>query len=461
MVFTSSFKRLWLMAGLWYVSNGAIALPSSDRPNFVIIITDDQSHRAVGYNNPEVLTPHIDALAHEGLIFSNAFVSSPVCVASRASILTGLYPQANGTVALDKKSFIDKVVYNKTYRTIAQLLSADGYKTFFSGKSHLGRPKDYGFQFGDETYDHDDKAAFAQAHAFVKDLPDESPFFLWLAPRQPHLPLYPAKKILDLYNRGNIKLDKNFRKKPRAGSIYNQGLPGESFYRDTDYLHNIDSLPSGPPRSKKVMKRFIHAYYATVSNLDDQIGEFIRTLEQNGKLDNTVFIFLSDNGYFLGNHGLGNKLTMHEESVRVPMFIYWKKSAMRIGRTDALISTVDLFPTLLDLAGIQIPAYLQGQSFREVLFKDVPTRKYVISESVGVGGVIGSGHRMVRTARWKYMLSDANEEALYDLEKDPFEEKNLIRRKEFKSEIQSLRSFYHQWRNQVGDQKQLPYYHMP
>src|SRR5690606_19277773 len=201
MVFTSSFKRLWLMAGLWYVSNGAIALPSSDRPNFVIIITDDQSHRAVGYNNPEVLTPHIDALAHEGLIFSNAFVSSPVCVASRASILTGLYPQANGTVALDKKSFIDKVVYNKTYRTIAQLLSADGYKTFFSGKSHLGRPKDYGFQFCDETYDHDDNAASAHAPAFVIDLRDESTFFILLASILTQLRCVSGKNILDKYSR--------------------------------------------------------------------------------------------------------------------------------------------------------------------------------------------------------------------------------------------------------------------
>lgn len=446
-----------MMVGGLFISLELFAQQSSEKPNFVVIVTDDQAYRAIGYNNPDVLTPHLDALASKGLVFDFAFTASPVCVASRASMLTGLYPQTNGTVALDSKSFVQNVVVEKKFETLAQLLRKAGYFTYFSGKSHLGNPLDYGFQQGEETFGHDDEDAFNQAQKFLIDSPVDRPFLLWLAPRQPHLPLLPAQEWLDLYPLGKIKLDKNFRKYPLKGSLFNQGLPGERLYRDTDYKHNVDSLSSGPPRSKRTMKKFIQAYYATISKLDDQIGKLVSVLDSGRQLENTVFIFLSDNGYFLGNHGLGNKLTMHEESVRVPFFMYWNIPLMQRGRTPALVSTVDLMPTILDIAGVRPPDHLQGVSLKKILLGQAGSAgEYVVSESVGVGGQLGLGHRMVRTKQWKYILSDENEEALFDLNKDPFELKNLINRKSYAPQLVQLRIYYCRWREYVRDKKQLP-----
>src|SRR5690606_6760046 len=194
------------------------------------------------------------------------------------------------------------------------------------------------------------------------------------------------------------------------------------------------------------------------SHLDTQIGDLISHLEQKGLMENTIIIFLSDNGYFLGNHGLGNKLTMHEESVRVPLFIYGKSPLMSKGRTEALVSSLDIMPTILDLAGANVPDHLQGISLKSLLFEDISDSKrdYVASESVGVGGSLGTGHRMVRTKDWKYILSDENEEAFFDMRDDPFELRNLIDKKAYLPQLKLLREYYNQWREDVEDEKALP-----
>lgn len=442
-----------LFAFLWAFTT--LGQDDPKKPNFLVIFTDDQTYRAIGYNNPEVLTPSLDALAKKGLIFNKAFTSTPVCAASRASILTGLYPQTNGTVALDSKSFIQNVAKDKKYQTIAHYLTNNGYTTYFSGKSHLGAPKDYGFTFGEESYDFDDKSAFEELSNFIED-PDfgAKPFFIWLAPRQPHVPLKPDQQWLDLYSEKNISLENNFLESPKKMSVFNQGLPGENFYRDSDYTDNYKNLPAGPPRSEEVIKAFSKAYYATITHLDFQIGNLIKQLKASGQMENTVLIFLSDNGYFLGNHGLGNKLTMHEESVRVPMFFYWDKLNLDQQQTDALVSSVDIFPTILDLAGLPIPKYLQGKSILPIL-KDQSAQinQFVASESVGVGGKIGTGHRMIRTSEWKYMITDTDEELLFNLSEDLYEKNNLFDHELYESVKQQLVGYYQEWKNLVGDVK--------
>jgi arylsulfatase A-like enzyme len=130
---------------------------------------------------------------------------------------------------------------------------------------------------------------------------------------------------------------------------------------------------------------------------------------------------------------------------------------MQRGRTPALVSTVDLMPTILDIAGVRPPDHLQGVSLKKILLGQAGSAGgYVVSESVGVGGQLGSGHRMVRTKQWKYILSDENEEALFDLNKDPFELKNLINRKSYAPQLVQLRIYYCRWREYVRDKKQLP-----
>ncbi|MEX2592954.1 MAG: sulfatase-like hydrolase/transferase [Anditalea sp.] len=390
--------------GIWFLILffPAYSQDKTRKPNFLVIFTDDQTYRAIGYNNSLVQTPNLDGLANQGIVFNMAFTSTPICTASRASILTGLYPQTNGTVALDKNSFIKNIVEEKKYKTLAHFLSDAGYSTYFSGKFHLGDPKDYGFHFGKESNnDYDDEKAFRDVSDFINDSTfGRNPFLIWLAPRQPHVPLKPGQKWLGLYSETEIPLEENFLEKPLLESFYNQGLPGENFYRDSDYTNNYKNLPAGPPRLPKVIKEFTKAYYATISHLDFQIGSLVEQLKENDQLENTVIIFLSDNGYFLGNHGLGNKLTMHEESVRVPMFIYWDKLKNQVGRTNALVSSIDILPSILHLAGLNVPEYLHGNSINPLLSDpQSQIHDYVVSESVGVGGETGMGHRNGKNER--------------------------------------------------------------
>jgi arylsulfatase A-like enzyme len=456
--FSGLAKSLSVIVVFALIGLAGCSKEGSEKPNFLIIFTDDQTYRAIGYSNALVKTPHLDKLAHQGIIFNMAFTSTPVCTASRASILTGLYPQTNGTVALNTKSFIRNITEGKKYKTLAHFFSNAGYTTFFSGKSHLGDPKYYGFKGGEESLDYDDKKAFRDVSDFLDGLTAaQKPFLIWLAPRQPHVPLKPEQKWLDIYLGVDIPLEENFLEKPPLESFYNQGLPGDNFYRDSDYTNNYKGLPAGPPRSSDVIKEFTRAYYATVSHLDFQVGNLIEQLKANGQMENTVIIFLSDNGYFLGNHGLGNKLTMHEESVHVPMFIYWDKLEKKGRHSDALVSSVDILPTMLDLAGLNIPGYLHGSSLKPVLSNtSSQIHDYVVSESVGVGGELGTGHRMVRTKKWKYILSDVNDEALINLENDPYELNNLIGDIEHQEKLLPLKSYFKNWKNLVGDRKPIP-----
>lgn len=431
-----------------------------EKPSFLVILADDLAYRAVGYNNQLIKTPNIDRLAGEGIVFNRAYTASPVCVASRAAMLTGVYPQTNGTVALDTESFVKNIAEGKKFKTLPDYLNEAGYRTFLCGKSHLGNPKKYGFQEGEETFDHDDQRAFRDAFGFIDKLAGEKehrPFLLWMAVRQPHLPLKPALKWLNLYSGLEIPLDPNYLVQPPEESFFNQGLPGEHFYRDSDYRDNYKNLPAGPPREPDVMKEFAHAYYATVSHLDFQIGELVGKMKAKGLMKNTVIIFLSDNGYFLGNHGLGNKLTMHEESVRIPFFICREKVKKRNASSNNLISSIDLFPTLLGLAGIDIPEYLQGKSLKPLL--DDPQKiihDYVASESVGVDGKPGTGHRMVVNDSWKYMVSDTGEEALFNLDDDLYELNNLIRVEKHKETVGELKSHLWEWKKLTGDLKVIP-----
>ncbi|MCP4786338.1 MAG: sulfatase [Fuerstiella sp.] len=427
------------------------------KPNFLVVFTDDQTFRAIGYNNPEIKTPNLDRLAAEGLILNKAYVASPICAASRASIMTGLFPQQHGVIALNRGAFSPYLKGgSKADQTLANRLAAAGYHCAFYGKSHIGDPRQYGFSEGVESGPYNDVKTFELAEQFLERAAKSSkPFFLWVAPHQPHVPLKPEQRWLDLYDHKQLKLDQNVREAPNNASINNQGVPGEAYYRDSAYTRNWKNLSAGPPRNDETIRLFTKAYYATVSHLDDQIGRLVGRLRAQGLNDNTVFIFLSDNGYHLGNHGLGNKITMHEESVRVPMFVRWPAHVKKGIKSDALVSSLDVYPTLLELAGAAVPDDAMGKSLVPLLSNPASEiREVVFSECTGVGGKPGDGHRMARGKDWKYVLSDTNEQYLFDQSKDPFELKNLA--DEEGAELPKLQQSLATWMQHVGDRK-YPY----
>ena len=427
---------------------------TSGKPNIIVIFTDDQSYRGIGYNNPEVKTPRLDALAASGITFERAYVASPICAASRASMMTGRFPEQHGVRALDSKAFAPYLTgAPHANQTLPSRLNEAGYTTTLLGKSHLGKPQTYGFAAGDEIGGYDDVEIFKRATEFIKSRKHaDKPFFLWLAPRQPHVPLKPEQQWLDLYPPGSIHLGKNFLTEPNRDSLNNQGLPGQTFYRDSDYRNNMDQLPSGPPRDDGTMLAFTRAYFATISHLDHQLGQFAELLRDSGLLENTIVFYMSDNGYHLGSHGLGNKITMHEESVRVPMFAFG--TGIQPGqKTRALVTELDLYPTLLELTGATAPPQpIMGKSLRPLL-KDpaAPHRDTVFCECVGIGGKAGEGHRMARGDRWKLILSDTDEEFLFDQQEDPFELTNRIADPSLTPVLHKLRSELTGWMKLIGD----------
>jgi arylsulfatase A-like enzyme len=206
------------------------------------------------------------------------------------------------------------------------------------------------------------------------------------------------------------------------------------------------------------MKEVIKAYYADVSCLDEQIGRLVEQLKAAGLHENTIVVYLSDNGYHLGNHGLGNKITMHEESVRVPMFIHSPLLPTKRARSDALVSSLDVYPTLLDFAGVAAPPQLMGKSLRPILASpSAALRDYVVSECVGPPERrVGTGHRMVRTDHFKFILSSSDEQAFFDLRADPFELRNLIGDPVLAGEIDRHRGMLREWTALVGETRLPP-----
>ncbi|MFZ9746853.1 MAG: sulfatase [Opitutaceae bacterium] len=436
-----------------------VTLEAAPRPNLIVILTDDQSCRAVGYENPEVRTPRIDALARGGMILTRAFAASPICAASRASLMTGLFPQQHGLIALQTAAFAP---YRRGGTRAAQALAARlaeaGYATGFFGKSHLGAPTDYGFAAGREM-GYDSAPMFAAAAEFVRaQRSADRPYFLWIAPHEPHVPLFPEPEWLERYPREAVSLPGNYRREPTGQSLNNQGLPGEQLHRDSAYRRNVGGVPAGPPRDEETMREFTRAYYAVTSRLDAEVGRFGDLLRETGELERTMVFFLSDNGYHLGSHGLGNKITMHEESVRIPCFV-WGAGIPAGHRSDALVSSLDLYPTLLELAGAAPPPIAPaGLSLVPLLTRSAPwPREVVHSECVGVGGAAGQGHRMARDQRWKLVLSDADEEYLFDLAADPLELRNLRPDPAAAPALQRLRGALAGWMRRQHDRPYPPF----
>ena len=453
-------KSLFTLGLLMSFLNAVCAADDpAKKPNFIVIFVDDQALHAIGYRNPEVQSPNIDKLAAGGMRFDRAFAASPICIASRASVVTGVFPQQNGTVGLAENNFTERVVASKMLVTLPMVLGQAHYHTALYGKSHIGKPTDYGYAEGYEVKAQNDEETFEQADKFLqRESTSGRPFLLWLAPHNPHVPYTVPQAYKDLYKNTDIKLAANWLETPPMESLFNQGKAGEMIFRDGAYKIYPGAAPgltAGPPRTADNMKAVTREYFSDVSYLDSQVGHLLEQLKATKLYDNTIIIYLSDNGYNLGNHGLGNKLTMHEESVRVPFFIHSPLLPVHGAITQALTSSLDVFPTILDFAGIPIPAQLMGKSLRPVLANPEATvREYVSSESSGPPeNRLGTGHRMVRTDHYKLILSVGDEEAFFDLNKDPYELNNLIANPEMAPEVARHRLMLKEWMTKVGEKR--------
>ena len=427
------------------------ALCQNKKPNIIFILTDDQRWDALGVaGNPIVQTPEMDALANAGTYFKNAFSTTPICAASRASILTGLYERTHGYTFQKprlKQPYAD-IIYPK-------LLKEKGYHVGFFGK--LGVIIDSANQYFDQSdfYDrgvspdrrgyfykkigkdtvHLTRYTGYQAQEFIKSAPADKPFCLSLSFSAPHGHDNAAEqyfwqdKSADLYK--NIQIPE-----PLLGEDeYFNRLPKEvrEGFNRVRWKWRFDT----PEKYQQMVK----GYYRMITEIDNEVGQIRKQLKQKGIDDNTIIIVMGDNGYFLGDRQLADKWLMYDVSIRIPLIIYDPR-VKKSSSVDEMVLNIDITKTMMDMAGINAPKNYQGRSLTPLLVNNKTNlnRDAILLEHLWDNPDIPSSEA-IRTERWKYFryrLINASEE-LYDLKNDPLEKKNLASDEKYAKVIAQLR----------------------
>ena len=413
---------------------GACSGKPVKKPNFLILIADDQRWDQLSCADhpiiPELKTPNIDRLASNGVYYRNAFVTSPICAVSRASIMTGRYASSHGM-----NHFNTPLAPEVLAKTYPALLHDHGYTTAVLGKWGMGTEgtgdvfdlfnawADQGRYFHDTDSGkvHNEEWLAAKARDFLKSRNPDKPFCLTVCFKAPHHPYQPDERDKDLF--GEVKIPKRATDTPEGYRAMSATIMDSSLNRWCYFDERKDEATKD-----KFEKNFLRC----VASLDRAIGEIAQSLVDL-KLDkNTVIIYLSDNGYLWGEHGLGGKWVLYEESIRVPIIIDIPDISRRMKgkRADNMVLNIDIAPTILEMAGIDVPAEMDGISQLPFLLgKKSPSRKDFFMEHVGVIDVETPipDSRGVRTNEWKYIRYvniEPEVEELYRISQDPKETEN-------------------------------------
>jgi choline-sulfatase len=410
------------------------------KPNILFIGFDDLNDwiGCLG-GHPQVQTPHIDKIAKQGMLFTNAHCQSPLCTPSRTSCLTGRRPTSTGIYGLGP--WIRSVLEFRNITTLPQYFATHGYQTLSTGKvfhdghgteewngptfvggyknlpaKKLVQPSasnnplmDWGI-WPERDEDHDDAkiADWAVAHLQENALKPDQPWLMTVGFRNPHVPCYAPGKWFDLYPEATLQLPKIIRND-------RDDTPDFSWY-----LHW--QLPE--PRlswleKNNQWKNLVRSYLASVSYVDSQVGRVLDTLRQTGQDKNTHIVLWSDHGWHLGEKSITGKNSLWEESVHVPLIVTSNKKA---GQCHVPVELLDIFPTLCDLVGLPKPDWLDGQSLTPLLEK--PKSKRLVPAIT----THNPGNHAIRTERWRYIRYADGSEELYDKKRDPNEWVNLAQK---------------------------------
>ena len=433
------------------------------RPNIVVIVVDDLRWDELGAaGHPWLKTPNIDRLAAEGAYFVNSFHAVPLCSPNRATLLTGQYPSQHG--------IIDNVARNRLshrLETFPASLQKIGYETAFLGKWHMGndptpRPGfDYwaglpgqGRSVDPELFENGKLSVVKgyatdlltdRAIAFI-NRPRSGPFLVYLAHKAVHpdvrqrddgsvdesssIGYVPAPRHLGTYGREVLPRRRSVVK--TLGDLAGKPAIRRALaYNATGNVGVKDDTLAAPDIDDTTIRRRAEM----LLSVDEGIGRIVRALEEKGELDRTVFVFTSDNGFFFGEHGLTTERRLpYEESIRNPLIIRYPPAARAGSRPAQLALTVDLAPTLLELASAPIGAHIQGRSLVPVLRGRADDwRTSVLVEFYTYENpfphLMDLDYRALRTDRYKYIhwVRFPGLDELYDLEADPFEMRNLAK----------------------------------
>lgn len=443
-----------LRAALSGLANAAAPTPLP--PNFVIVVTDDQRWDTTPY------MPRLtEEIARNGLRFSTAFVNTPVCAPSRATLLSGQYARVNGVRSNDAAM----TSFDET-QSIAPRLADAGYTTGLIGiylaglgdKVPAGWDEWYGlesattdedgfmrltFRDGERRvelpkmkYDEITDGLRDRASSFLGENADE-PFFLWLATTAPHTPAIPAERHAKAFSDLEPYRPPSFREEDATDKP-----SWVQFFKAV-------AKPEGAARIDEVRRSQLRS----LLGVDDLVGALSDRLEELGLTDDTVFIFTSDNGHFWGEHWLSAKFANYEEGIRVPLLMRFPRRSAEGRDVEGLALNVDLVDTVADLARVEPPRESPGQSLAPAFDGSAIEREEIFLETPG--GFIARPSQGIRTKRWKYLVTDADGgivEELYDLKADPFELENLAGKPEQATTKKKLAARLNALRAELGSE---------
>jgi arylsulfatase A-like enzyme len=452
----------------------AAPLPAAEpRPNILYIMADDHAAHAVSaYGSKLNKTPNIDRIARDGMRFDLCLVTNSICTPSRAAILTGKYAHINGVPVFNR--------FDGSQPHLAKYLRAAGYHTSMIGKWHLGSDPtgfDYwkilpgqGVYFNPVFLAQDGKHKYAGyctdlitdfALEFLKNRPRDQPFFLMCHHKAPHRPWQPDDKHRKQWESVSVPEPETFNDDYATRS----DAAREATMRIDRDLTKGD-LKAVPPKGlsaaelkKWKYQRFMRDYLACVASVDDGVGRLLDYLDQSGLAENTVVVYTSDQGFFLGDHNWFDKRFMYEESLRMPFLVRWPGKIKAGSTSDDMILNVDFAPTLLDAVGLKVPADMQGRSFLPLLRGERPKdwqtsmyyRYYHYPQDHRV-----QPHYGVRTAQYKLIyFNKIDQWELFDLRKDPHELKNLYADPAYAETIKTLKTEMHRLKKELKDENQF------
>ncbi|WP_274365566.1 sulfatase family protein [Paenibacillus thermotolerans] len=461
---------------------------SAERPNIIFIMSDDHAAHAIScYGSKINETPNIDRIAKEGMRLDNCFCTNAICTPSRASILTGTYNHVNGV-----KTLSDRL--DGRQQNVAKLLQGNGYQTAMIGKWHLGHGGNSdptGFDFWSVLPGQGDyfNPAFYEMGETIKVtgyatdiITDKSmdwierrdkdkPFFLMCHHKAPHRPWIPDEKHAHLYEDIDIPepetFNDNYANRSSAAAAAEMRI-------DRDLTRNDLKMDPPPHLEGAALKswkyqRYIKDYLRCIASVDDNVGRLLDYLDAQGLAENTIVIYTSDQGFFLGDHGWYDKRFMYEESLRMPFVVRYPKGIKAGSVSEHMVLNVDFAPMFLDYAGIDVPEFMQGHSFRPILQDERPadwrTSMYYrywmhLSEHKVYA------HYGIRTHQYKliYYYADAlgcagtedipkpPEWELFDLKKDPYEMINVYHDPDYERVVQLLTDELDRLQAEVGDE---------
>lgn len=447
---------------------------------------DHAAHAISAYGSRINETPHLDRIANEGMRLDNCFCTNSICAPSRATILTGKYNHLNGVRTLYEN-------FDARQNHVAKILQENGYQTAMIGKWHLGHGGnsdptgfDYWNIFPGQGEYHDpimyemgeEKKYKGYATDIVTDLTidwldnidREKPFFVMCHHKAPHRPWDPDEKYMHLYEDVDIPEPETFHDdySTRVYAAHEAEMRIDTHLTKRDVKMDPPEGLSPSELKSWYYQRYIKDYLRCIASVDDNVGRLLDYLDEKGLTEDTIVIYTSDQGFFLGDHGWYDKRFMYEESLRMPFLIRYPRSIKPGTSTDAFALNVDFAQTFLDYAGIEAPEDMQGRSLRPILEGELPedwqtSMYYRYWEHMSEHNV--AAHYGIRTHRYKLIYyygeglgvpgaRDIKREPaweLFDLEKDPFELNNVYSDPAYQDVVEELKKELYRLKEKVKD----------